>query len=187
MLFEDELEQDKTPIEESTSNIDESIEEGDSTADDLEGLTTKLESYLANWKRAEADLVNYRKKVEQEREDVTKFANVSLVSSLLGVLDDFERAIDTIDSSAVDTNWIEGLELVYKKLLSTLESQGLILILTLGEKFDPTVHEAAMQVDGEEGVVMGELQKGYRFRGKVIRPAMVKVGKGYVFSEEALE
>ena len=152
--------------------------EAQPTGETPEEQAAKAESYLANWKRAEADLVNYKKKAEQDRQELSSFANAMMVSSLLPVLDDLERAFDTLDSDLAGLTWVEGLKLIYRKLFSTLESQGLTVILTEGETFDPTVHEAAVQVDGEEGKVLGELQKGYRFRDRVIRPAMVKVGNG---------
>ena len=101
-----------------------------------------------------------------------------LVSSLLPILDDMERAFDSLDTNLAGLTWVEGLKLVYRKLVSTLEGQGLSSISTVGERFDPTLHEAVMQAAGEEGVVVGELQKGYRFHDRVIRPAMVKGGNG---------
>ena len=138
----------------------------------------QAEQYLENWKRAEADLVNFKKKTEQERQGVSIFANAMLVSSLLPILDDMERAFDSLDANLAGLTWVEGLKLVYRKLLSTLEGQGLSVISTVGERFDPTLHEAVMQAAGEEGAVVGELQKGYRFHDRVTRPAMVKVGNG---------
>ena len=144
----------------------------------IEGQAAQAEQYLENWKRAEADLVNFKKKTEQERQGVSIFANAMLVSSLLPILDDMERAFDSLDANLAGLTWVEGLKLVYRKLLSTLEGQGLSFINTVGEQFDPTLHEAVMQAAGEEGVVVGELQKGYRFHDRVIRPAMVKVGNG---------
>jgi len=153
--------------------------EVDSSAEEtIEGRAAQAEQYLENWKRAEADLVNFKKKTEQERQGVSTFANAMLVSSLLPILDDMERAFDSLDTNLAGLTWVEGLKLVYRKLVSTLEGQGLSSISTVGERFDPTLHEAVMQAAGEEGVVVGELQKGYRFHDRVIRPAMVKVGNG---------
>ena len=144
----------------------------------LEEQTGKAEGYLANWQRAEADLANYKKRAEQERQDVSVFANAILVSGLLPVLDDMERAFDTIDAQLAGLTWVDGMKLIYRKLQSILESQGLSEINTVGQPFDPKVQEAVMEIEGEEGKVVGEVQKGYRFRDRVIRPAMVKVGRG---------
>ena len=150
----------------------------DSGEESLEERAAQAEQYLENWKRAEADLVNFKKKTEQERRELSVFANAMLVTSLLPILDDMERAFDSLDADTAGLDWVEGLKLVYRKLLSTLEGQGLTVITTVGERFDPTMHEAVMQAEGEEGVVVGELQKGYRFHERVIRPAMVQVGAG---------
>jgi len=144
----------------------------------LEEQTARADGYLANWKRAQADLENLRKRADQEKQDLSVFANAMLVSSLLPILDDLERAFDTIDASLAGLTWVEGLKLIYRKLLSALEAQGLSVIKTAGQTFDPKYHEAIMQVPGEEGNVVGELQKGYLFRDRVIRPALVKVGNG---------
>ena len=154
-------------------------------AETLDELTAQAEQYLENWKRAEADLINFKKKTDQERQGVSAFANAMLVSSLLPILDDMERAFDSLDANLAGLTWVEGLKLVYRKLQSTLESQGLTVITTVGERFDPTQHEAVMQAEGEDGVVVGELQKGYRFHDRVIRPAMVKVGDGTPAEKEA--
>ncbi|MEE9285903.1 MAG: nucleotide exchange factor GrpE [Dehalococcoidia bacterium] len=144
----------------------------------LEEETGKAEGYLANWTRAQADLENFKKKVDQEKADLETFANAMLVSSLLSTLDDLERAFASLDASLAGLTWIDGLKLVYRKLISTLEGQGLAAISTEGQSFDPKHHEAVMQVPGAEGKVIGELQKGYTFRDRVIRPALVKVGNG---------
>ena len=151
----------------------------------MEELAAKAEGYLANWKRAEADMVNLKKKVEQDRQDLTAYANAMLISGLLPVLDDFQRAFDTLDTATTDLTWVEGLQLIYRKLISTMEGQGLTAIPTVGERFDPSIHEAVMQADGPEGHVVEELQKGYRYRERVLRPAMVRVGNGNTASDPA--
>ncbi|MBI3744181.1 MAG: nucleotide exchange factor GrpE [Chloroflexi bacterium] len=144
----------------------------------LEEQTAKAEGYLNSWKRSQADFENYKKRAEQERQETSAYANATLVSSLLPVLDDLERALDTLDASVAGLTWIEGIKLVYRKLAATLESQGLRVIQSTGVTFDPKFHEAMMQVPGPEGKVVGELQKGYTLRDRVLRPAMVKVGNG---------
>jgi molecular chaperone GrpE len=144
----------------------------------LEEVQGKADVYLANWKRAQADLENYRKKADQAKQELATFANAMLVSGMLSTLDDLERAFDTLDADLAGLTWVEGLKLIYRKLLSTLETQGLSVINAVGEPFDPSIHEAVMQSPGEEGQVVGVLQKGYRFKERVIRPAMVKVGDG---------
>jgi len=93
-------------------------------------------------------------------------------------LDDFERAFVSRSYRISESDWTEGIRLIYNKLKSTLEAQGLVEIEAAGECFDPRLHEAIMQQDGAEGIVIEEKQKGYKFRDKVVRPCMVTVGNG---------
>jgi molecular chaperone GrpE len=138
----------------------------------------KAEKYLANWQRCQADFDNYKKRSEQEKGEVIEFANSALISNLLPIMDDLERAFASVPAELEESNWTEGIKLIYNKFKATLEAQGLTEIEAKGEPFDPRLHEAVMQQEGEEGMVVEETQKGYKFRGKVIRPSLVIVGKG---------
>jgi molecular chaperone GrpE len=138
----------------------------------------KEEGYLAKWQRAEADLINYRRRAEQEKEEIGKFANTGLMLSLLPALDDLERAFGSVSNDLAASSWLDGIRLIEQKLRASLESQGLSEIKALGEPFDPNFHEAVMQGKGEEGMVIEELQKGYKLLDRVIRPARVVVGNG---------
>ena len=144
----------------------------------LEEEKAKVERYLANWQRAEADFDNYRKRADQERGEIIKSANTLLIFSLLPLLDDFERAFNSLPARLVELTWIDGIRLIHRKLKATLEAQGLSEIKAVGESFDPAFHEAVAQGEGEEGKVVEEIQKGYKLRERVIRPALVVVGKG---------
>jgi len=161
------------------------VQQEDTEAEDVETLKQalgeereKAEGYLANWQRAQADFVNYRRRSEQEREETGKFANIQLMVNLLPVLDDLERAFDSITPGVAELNWVEGIRLIERKLRGGLEAQGLSQIKALGEPFDPNFHEAAGHTKGEEGIVTQELLKGYMLHDRVIRPAMVMVGNG---------
>jgi molecular chaperone GrpE len=138
----------------------------------------KAEKYLANWQRCQADFDNYKKRSEQEKGEVIEFANSALISNLLPITDDLERAFASVPSELDESNWTEGVKLIYNKFKAILEAQGLTEIEAEGEPFDPRLHEAVMQQEGEEGMVVEEIQKGYKFKGKVIRPSLVIVGKG---------
>ena len=158
---------------------------------DLESLKKALaeeqaraEGYLASWQRAQADFANFKRRTEQERNEKVIRANAVLVLNLLPVLDDLERALDNISEKLSRLTWVDGIVLIYRKLKSTLEANGLSEIKALGELFDPNFHEAALYDDGEEGKVIEELQKGYMLHDRVLRPAMVKVGKGLMEKEE---
>jgi molecular chaperone GrpE len=140
---------------------------------------SKADRYLANWQRAEADLANVKRRAEQERADLARFANSSLIGKLLPVLDDFRRALEAVPSSERTSGWVEGIHLIERKLENILEQEGVAPIDALGKEFDPRVHEAVMREDGDGNVdvVVEEFQKGYKLHGRVIRPAMVKVGR----------
>jgi molecular chaperone GrpE len=167
----------------------------DETAADLEDTETlkqvlaeekaKAEGYLANWQRAQADLINYKRRAEQEKEEISKFANAVLMLSLLPVLDDWERAFAAIPPRLAKLDWVDGIRLIDRKLQTSLEAQGLSKIKALGEPFDPNFHEAVRQDKGQEGVVIEEVQTGYMFRDRVIRPAKVVVGNGEKEKKEA--
>ncbi len=144
----------------------------------------KAERYLANWQRAQADFINYKRRSEQEREDFNKFANATLMLSLLPVLDDLERALDSIPPRLAKLTWVDGIRLIERKLRTSLEAQGLTPIKALGEPFDPNFHEAVRQDKGKEGIVIEELQKGYKLYDRVIRPTMVVVGNGEEVEKE---
>ncbi len=136
--------------------------------------------YLENWRRAEADFENYKKRVEQERAESAKFAAMPVIINMLPILDDLDRALKAIPDKLAHLSWTEGIRLIHRKLQATLEAQGVCEIKALGETFDPCVHEAVGQAAGEDGKVIEEAQKGYTLRGRVIRPACVIVGNGQI-------
>jgi len=138
----------------------------------------EVDKYLASWQRTQADFDNYRKRAEQERSELVEFANKTLILNLLPILDNFERAFASLPAELSDSSWTEGIKLIYNELKTTLEAQGLVEIKAKGEPFDPYFHEAIMQQEGDKGIVVEEIQKGYEFKGKVIRCSMVTVGKG---------
>ncbi|HLC28790.1 MAG TPA: nucleotide exchange factor GrpE [Dehalococcoidia bacterium] len=138
----------------------------------------EVQKYLNNWHRAEADFQNYKRRTEQEREELRRYGNVSIIINLLPVLDDFERAFGSLDSHLAGLSWFDGILLIYRKLRQLLENAGVTQIETDGQPFDPRFHEAVAHVDGEEGKVISEVQRGYKLHDRVLRPAMVVVGKG---------
>ena len=167
--------------EEETNEVEAEVAE----AEDIETLRqslaeekAKAEANLANWQRAQADFINYKRRSEQEKEEIGKFANSLLMLSLLPILDDLERAFTSIPPHQARLTWVDGIRLIERKLQASLEAQGLSLIKAVGEPFDPKLHEAAMHAKGKEGMVIEELQKGYKLQDRVIRPAMVVVGNG---------
>jgi len=167
------------------SESDEVTEAGIEEVEDVETLRQaiadekeKAERYFANWQRSQADLANYKQRSEQEKRESIEFANSTLIYNLLPIVDDLERAFATVPAEIDASNWTAGVRLIYNKLKSILETQGLTEIQAEGQPFDPHLHEAVMQQEGWEGMVIQEIQKGYRLREKVIRPSLVIVGKG---------
>ena len=133
-----------------------------------EALNTK---YL----RLMADFQNYKRRTEKEKGDIYAFANEKIVSELLNVIDNFERALDAGDSG---DSFVEGMNLIFKQLQGVLEKAGVVEIEALGKDFDPNFHHAVLTEDSteyESGKVTAVLQKGYLLNNKVIRPSMVKV------------
>jgi len=172
-------------IEENQTDGPEQLGQGLTEAEDIEALKkalteerAKAEKYLDNWKRTQADFINYKRWSEQEKEEATRFVNSVLILSLLPVLDDLERAVDSVPPRLAKLPWVEGIRLILRKFQTSLEAQGLCPITAVGEAFDPNLHEAVMSVRGVPGVVVEEIQKGYKLSNKVIRPSKVAVGDG---------
>jgi molecular chaperone GrpE len=138
----------------------------------------KAEKYLDNWKRAQADFINYKRWSEQDKEEATRFANSTLILNLLPVLDDLERALESVPPRLAKLPWVEGIRLILRKFQTSLEAQGLCPIKALGKTFDTNFHEAVMHSHGKQGMVVEEIQKGYTLCNKVIRPSKVAVGDG---------
>jgi molecular chaperone GrpE len=126
-------------------------------------------------RRRQAEFDNFRKRAEREKSEVLEFAHSDSVRAILPILDDFERALKT---QTADKVYARGMELIYQHLADALKKLGLETITTKGQKFDPHVHHAVDMVetgDVEEQTILDEYQPGYNFRGRLLRPAMVKV------------
>lgn len=131
--------------------------------------------------RAQADMENVKKRLEREKTEFLKFANENLIKDLLPVLDNLERALNHAREEGSDANGIaEGVQLTMDGFKNVLEKFGVAPIKAKGERFDPNYHEAVMQQespDGEENVVLEEVQKGYLLNDRLIRPTMVVVSR----------
>ncbi len=134
----------------------------------------------AGWQRNAADFQNYRRRTEQERMDSLGLANEALLRKLLVVADDFDRAMSQMPPDLSRLGWTEGVWAIDRKLRALLDSEGLTPIEANGQPFDPHQHEAVAQEETEsvaDGTVVAELQRGYRIRDRVLRPAMVVVAR----------
>lgn len=144
----------------------------------LSAAEKKAEEYYGQLLRLRADFENLRRRVSKEREEFLHFAGEALVVALLPVLDDFELALRSPGEDL--TSFLTGVEMIHRRLNETLAREGLEPIPAEGEEFDPNRHEAvAFEASGEKppNTVVEEFRRGYTFRGKVIRPALVKVAK----------
>ena len=138
----------------------------------------KSAANLAGWQRTQADLMNYKRRAEQEKEEIGRFGNTAMMLSLLPIMDDLERALISIPDDLAKHSWVDGIRLIERKLQANLEVQGLSQVKALGEPFDPNFHEAMMQGKGKEGTVVEEIEKGYKLNNRLIRPSKVVVGSG---------
>ena len=120
--------------------------------------------YLDNWRRAEADFENYKKRVELDRAESARFASTAVILNILPVLDDLDRAFKSLPEKLAHLTWTDGMRLIHRKLQATLEAQGVTEIKALGENFDPSIHEAVGQAAGEDGKIIEEAQRGYRLQ-----------------------
>src|SRR5205823_3970417 len=129
------------------------------------------------WQRAQADLANYRRRAQFEREDMEKFAVATLVATLLPVLDSFDRAWPTLPGQLRRLTWLSGIDMIDRQLRGTLMRIGLAEIEAEGQPFDPSLHEAIDREEHEgQPHVVAVMQAGYRLHERVLRPALVKVG-----------
>lgn len=172
----------RTRAEERIAELDTSPQtlsaEVDELRQQLEAAQLEAAEAKANWQRSAADFANYKRRTEQDREQMLGLANEILLSKLLVIVDDFDRAIANMPPELRTLGWVEGIAAIDRKLDVLLESEGLSAIEAVGKPFDPHEHEAVVQEersDVADGTVVAELQRGYRIRDRVLRPAMVAV------------
>ena len=183
--IEESAAEEVTVAEEITEEVEE-VSELEALRQELEAAKAQAAEYLDGWQRARAEFANYKKRNEQERQELFKLANTTLITRLLPIFDDFERAFQTLPSNLLSLTWIDGVALIYRKLQAILEAEGLTLIETEGQSFDPLVHEAVTyeeSAEHQEGQIIGEAQKGYKLGDRILRPALVRVAKGKPASE----
>ena len=149
-----------------------------STEQKLQQPEEKAQDYLSKWQRTQADFINYKRRVEQERSEFAQQAGAEVILALLPVMDDLDRAIESVPEDVDNHPWAEGIRHIVRKLHSVLESRGLERIESIGEHFDPNIHESVALANGKEDVVVQEIKAGYRLYDRVLRPSSVIVGNG---------
>jgi molecular chaperone GrpE len=142
--------------------------------------TIRAEEYFERLARLQADFDNFRRRTRQEKEEFYKYASERLISALLPVLDNFERAL-VAESGSIDS-LKSGVQMIFRQLQEALAAEGLTPVPSVGGQFDPQKHEAALRDesgDHPDNTILEELRRGYYLKDKVIRPAMVKVAKSF--------
>lgn len=170
-----------TDTEETVENETEDSSEGkpkkkkkdkkDKKDEQIEELNDKL-------KRQMAEFDNFRKRTEKEKTQMFDMGAKTIIEKILPVIDNFERGFTTVDEADKDDAFVSGMDMVYKQLMTELESAGVKPIEAVGKEFDPEFHNAVMQVESEEyesGIVAAEFQKGYMYKDTVVRHSMVSV------------
>lgn len=165
--------------EASTESSEESLTE-EQYKEKIAELEAKLAEEEDRYLRLRADFDNMRRRHQLDNEAAVKYRSQNLLTDLLPVMDNFERALQVEVSSEDAVSLYKGIEMVYNSLLEATKKEGLELIPAVGEVFDPNVHQAVMQeqdAEKESGIILKELQKGYKLKDRVIRPSMVSVNE----------
>ncbi|TGB04253.1 nucleotide exchange factor GrpE [Halobacillus salinus] len=164
--------------EEQQEEVEIIEEEQEQTEDDQ--LKQEKEELNNRLIRLQADYDNFRRRTQKEKEADRKYRSQSLLEELIPVLDNFNRALQVEVDSDSAQKLADGMKMVYDQFKTALDKEGLEEIPAQGEEFDPNLHQAVMQVEDDNydsNIVVEELQKGYRLKDRVIRPAMVKVNQ----------
>lgn len=167
-------------LEEKKVEVEPKKEKKNKKNKQVEELTEKLKSLEEETLRAKADLINYRKRKDDEVSNLLKYCNADIIMLLLPVLDNFERVINKEDIPDDVKSYLEGFKLIYKQIKDILESNDVKEIEALGKEFDPMYHQSVtMRKDEskESGIVLEVYQKGYTYKDKVLRPAMVIINE----------
>ena len=142
---------------------------------ELQQLRTERDDLRDLLLRHQAEFDNFRKRTERDRAEHAQYASMDLVRELVHVLDDFERAVK---AECASPEYARGVELIYNRMVESLKKVGLEPLDSVGKPFDPHLHQAVERVDSgeaEDNTVLGEFQRGYNFKGRLLRPAMVRV------------
>lgn len=180
----DNVNQDQSQQEEAsfsageTGQVNEDVVVSEDASPETGKLLAEVEEHKQRLLRTQADFDNFRRRTQKEKEELGKYASAKLITELLPVVDNFERALSTISDTTEAASYVKGVEMILRQFEGILQAEGLTAMETVGQPFNPEYHQAIMQVeseDHEEGIIVEELQKGYLLKDKVLRPAMVKV------------
>ena len=183
-----EAKETEADTEDTTETSEEDTEEAEDTAEKKPGKKLfgkkkdkkdeKIEELTDKLTRQMAEFDNFRKRSEKEKSQMHEIGAKDIIEKILPVVDNFERGLDTVPEEEKDSPFAEGMEKIYKQLMTTLESVGVKPIEAVGQEFNPDFHNAVMHVEDEglgENIIAEEFQKGYMYRESVVRHSMVKV------------
>ena len=148
------------------------------SAPSVEALLAELERARQQQLRVVADYQNLRRRSEEERREYARYTLTAVILNYLPILDDLDRALESVDADIAAHRWVEGVRMVERKFRGVLEASGVAPIVADGQPFDPAQHEAVSYAPGPEGQVVAVMRTGYTVDGRVIRPAGVIVGNG---------
>lgn len=169
--------QDQDPIETTEEQVEE-VQEEVVEQDELQELRAERDKLKDQLLRSQADLQNYRKRIEREKSDTIRYANEKYLNDFLPVVDTIERANQMMQGTS-EVKVSDGIDMIRKQMLEFLDRQGVKPIEAVDQPFDHNLHHAVLSEDSDkgEGIVLEELQRGYTLNDRVLRPAMVKVSK----------
>ncbi len=159
---------------------DEELDEIGALQKELTETQTKMYEYLDGWQRSRAEFANYKKRIEREQSQMYQTMSGNIIKRYLGIVDDLERALKNRPQDGQGAVWSEGINLIYQKFLSLLESEGVKPMQADGLPFDPNLHEAITLEESDQhksGQVIEVTQQGYTLGDRVLRPASVRVAK----------
>lgn len=166
---------DELTADQSGENLDKQTDALDQLRIERDGLKVERDELRDQFLRRQAEFDNFRKRTEKERSEYVQYAGAEIVKEMLPILDDFNRAMKAPGGSP---EYTKGVEMIYQRMYDALKKVGLEPIDTDGRTFDPHLHQAIERVetkDAPDGTILGEFQRGYLFKGKLLRPSMVKV------------
>lgn len=181
--LDEEIQEAEAPSVEPEEEVDELAQ----LRQELEEVAAREAQYLDGWQRARAELDNARKRFRREQEQVWTAALADTLARVLPVVDDMERAVETLPEDLSDHPWVEGVALIQRKLEQLLKNAGVEPVDAEGQEFDPFTHQAVTHEASETvlaGHVIAELQRGYRMGDRILRPSMVRVSAGPVDQTE---
>lgn len=182
--IEEEAEDQESTAENVPTEDDKSVEEiqledeATTIESELADALAKAEENLDGWQRAQAEFTNYRKRMERDRIQQHKELTAEIITRYLEVVDDLDLALKNRPAGYEGEDWADGIELIYRKLMTLLEMEGVIPMKALGETFDPNLHEAISQdesPDHESGQIIEVLKEGYQIGERVLRPSLVRI------------